>query len=63
MGKGDKRTFRGKLTLGSYGNSRPKSIGAPTPVKSATPSVKASTAKTASSSPKKAKPAPKKKAE
>ncbi len=24
MGKGDKRTKRGKIILGSYGNSRPK---------------------------------------
>lgn len=24
MGKGDKRSLRGKLFLGSYGNSRPK---------------------------------------
>ncbi|MDX2068119.1 MAG: 30S ribosomal protein THX [Haliscomenobacter sp.] len=24
MGKGDKRSLRGKLFLGSYGNARPK---------------------------------------
>lgn len=24
MGKGDKRTRKGKITLGSFGNSRPK---------------------------------------
>jgi ribosomal small subunit protein bTHX len=24
MGKGDKRTLRGKIILGSYGNARPK---------------------------------------
>ncbi|MDI9338553.1 MAG: 30S ribosomal protein THX [Alphaproteobacteria bacterium] len=25
MGRGDKRTFKGKLCIGSFGNSRPKS--------------------------------------
>lgn len=24
MGKGDKRSFRGKITIGSHGNTRPK---------------------------------------
>ncbi|GIX34392.1 MAG: hypothetical protein KatS3mg126_0171 [Lysobacteraceae bacterium] len=28
MGKGDKRTTRGKIFAGSYGNARPKSAGA-----------------------------------
>jgi ribosomal small subunit protein bTHX len=28
MGKGDKRTTRGKTFAGSYGNARPKSAGA-----------------------------------
>jgi 30S ribosomal protein S31 len=31
MGKGDKRTTRGKTFAGSYGNARPKSAGAKTP--------------------------------
>mgnify|MGYP001593858710 CR=1 FL=1 len=26
MGKGDKKTRRGKLFMGSYGNTRPKNI-------------------------------------
>ncbi len=37
MGKGDKRTFKGKVFKGSYGKSRPhhkkKSTGAGTPKK------------------------------
>lgn len=28
MGKGDKRSKRGKISLGSYGNSRPKTTKA-----------------------------------
>jgi 30S ribosomal protein S31 len=28
MGRGDKRTRRGKITAGSYGNSRPKPVKA-----------------------------------
>ena len=28
MGKGDKKTRRGKLFMGSYGNTRPKKSGA-----------------------------------
>jgi 30S ribosomal protein S31 len=32
MGKGDKRTTRGKTFAGSYGNARPKSAGAKSPV-------------------------------
>jgi 30S ribosomal protein S31 len=31
MGKGDKRTRRGKIFAGSYGKSRPKSIKKNTP--------------------------------
>lgn len=27
MGKGDKRSFRGKVFRGSYGNSRPRKKG------------------------------------
>lgn len=27
MGKGDKRTFRGKVFKGSYGNTRPRKKG------------------------------------
>ena len=35
MGKGDKRTKRGKINIGSYGNARKKLV-ALVPVKSAT---------------------------
>ena len=35
MGKGDKRTKRGKINVGSYGNSRKKLVAA-TPAKSGT---------------------------
>lgn len=33
MGKGDKRTRRGKIFAGSYGKSRPKSKGGYSPAK------------------------------
>jgi 30S ribosomal protein S31 len=26
MGRGDKRTFRGKISAGSYGNTRPQKV-------------------------------------
>ena len=29
MGKGDKKTKRGKITIGSYGNSRPHKVAPP----------------------------------
>lgn len=29
MGKGDKSTKRGKISAGSYGNARPKSVAKP----------------------------------
>lgn len=32
MGKGDKKTKRGKITIGSYGNSRKHKVSAPAPV-------------------------------
>ncbi len=32
MGKGDKKTKRGKITIGSYGNSRQHKVVAPAPV-------------------------------
>jgi 30S ribosomal protein S31 len=35
MGKGDKRTKRGKINIGSYGNARKKVVST-APVKSAT---------------------------
>ncbi len=35
MGKGDKRSKRGKIILGSHGKSRPKKVAAPVPAKPA----------------------------
>lgn len=29
MGKGDKKTRKGKIAMGSYGNTRPRSEGKP----------------------------------
>lgn len=46
MGKGDKRTKRGKITIGSYGNSRPHKevinpeATAPVAAKAAKPAAK-----------------------
>jgi len=34
MGKGDKKTKRGKITIGSHGKSRPKKVAATVPVDS-----------------------------
>jgi ribosomal small subunit protein bTHX len=41
MGRGDKRTKRGKRWRGSFGVSRPKNTGKPVNVKPATETVKA----------------------
>jgi len=43
MGKGDKKTRRGKLFMGSYGNTRPKtgSVKIEKPVKVEKPKAKA----------------------
>jgi len=49
MGKGDKRTKRGKISVGSYGNSR-KKVVAVVPTKSAT-TKKAETKKPAAKAP------------
>lgn len=35
MGRGDKRTTKGKRFKGSYGNSRPQRVKSATPVKAA----------------------------
>jgi 30S ribosomal protein S31 len=35
MGRGDKRTKRGKITLGSFGKSRPKAVKTNIPPKPA----------------------------
>lgn len=35
MGKGDKKTAKGKRTMGSYGNTRPKKKSTPVAVKPA----------------------------
>lgn len=44
MGKGDKRSRRGKIFAGSYGKSRPKSNGKKaTPVAEAAPAKKSKT--------------------
>ena len=56
MGKGDKRSKRGKIFKGSFGNSRPHKVKK----KSATASTAKSTATAKSEAPKK-KAAPKKK--
>lgn len=37
MGKGDKRTARGKIYAGSYGNARPHGAGAKTAVQPKAP--------------------------
>jgi 30S ribosomal protein S31 len=44
MGKGDKKTRRGKIAMGTFGNARPKRTDKPVPVAAAKP--KASKAKT-----------------
>jgi len=54
MGKGDKKSKKGKLSMGSFGNSRPHKEK-----KSVTPKKKVAVAKTAEEKPKKA-AAPKK---
>lgn len=54
MGKGDRRTRKGKIAIRSYGNKRPHTVRKAGPAKAATP------AKTAVK--KAAAPAPKKKA-
>lgn len=43
MGKGDKRSFRGKITMGTYGKKRPRKILQPVAAKpkKATPTPKA----------------------
>jgi 30S ribosomal protein S31 len=46
MGKGDKKTRRGKITISSYGNSRPHKVAAPVVVES--DKKKKSTKKTSS---------------
>lgn len=33
MGRGDKRTFRGKIFAGSYGNTRPQKVRKKAPAK------------------------------
>jgi 30S ribosomal protein S31 len=40
MGKGDKRSRRGKIFAGSYGKTRPKHKGATIPVKEEKPAKK-----------------------
>ncbi len=47
MGKGDKRTKRGKITIGSYGKSRPHKVAS-----AAAPVVAAAPAKAAAAAPK-----------
>lgn len=43
MGKGDKRTKRGKLFAGSFGNSRPHKVKKPTATASKPKAKKATT--------------------
>lgn len=46
MGKGDKRSRRGKIFKASYGNARPQKVGKATkPASSGTAAKKASTTK------------------
>jgi len=40
MGKGDKKTKKGKIALGSFGKSRPKKSSATVEVASAAPAAK-----------------------
>ena len=75
MGKGDKKTRKGKITQGSYGNTRPKKASKPLvviaekPVKpkvekaEAAPKPKATKAKAETAAEEKPKPVKKKKTE
>ncbi|HSV77514.1 MAG TPA: 30S ribosomal protein THX [Bacteroidales bacterium] len=45
MGKGDLKTRRGKLFRGSYGRTRPRKGGKPSPVQQAVPTLKKRTTK------------------
>jgi len=66
MGRGDKRTAKGKRFKGSYGNTRPQRAAKSAVVKPAEPKVKAAAKTAAPAAPKKTaakKTAAKKKAE
>ena len=40
MGKGDKKTRKGKITMGSYGKTRPHADNKPKPAEAAAPAGK-----------------------
>jgi len=40
MGKGDKKTRKGKIAIGSYGNTRPHNDKKAKPAEAATPAAK-----------------------
>ena len=39
MGKGDKRSFKGKVFKGSFGKTRPRHVGAKAPATGSTPAA------------------------
>ncbi len=55
MGRGDKRTKKGKITIGSYGVTRPRNVDKATPKKEVVKVAKAKTETTAAAPKAKAK--------
>lgn len=55
MGKGDRKTSKGKIAIRSYGNKRPHSSRKTTVAKKSTAPIKAAPAKKAASAPAKKK--------
>ncbi|MFI5149743.1 MAG: 30S ribosomal protein THX [Bacteroidia bacterium] len=53
MGKGDKKTRKGKITMGSYGNTRPRKASKSTAAKAAPKKAKAAPKKAGRKTPKK----------